>query len=175
MNDNIIYTSSSMEKNTPLLDKIIQLRGTSGQDAPLEGKGGKGGVPGCYGCDHVIYIDGPYSGNTSNKGDYSNYLLEEPTGSSSVAIACPSGKYKSTNRVGRGEVALIKPGSIAHPESCDLYAKRSISFDLQAAAAAVAATVAAIACGWWLAPLCICVSAIGVSAVAVGVVAAGKL
>lgn len=129
MNDNIIYTSSSMEKNTPLLDKIIQLRGTSGQDAPLEGKGGKGGVPGCYGCDHVIYIDGPYSGNTSNKGDYSNYLLEEPTGSSSVAIACPSGKYKSTNRVGRGEVALIKPGSIAHPESCDLYAKRPISFD----------------------------------------------
>lgn len=41
MNDNIIYTSSSMEKNTPLLDNIIQLRGTSGQDARWKAKEAK--------------------------------------------------------------------------------------------------------------------------------------
>ena len=139
-----------------------------------------GGKPGSYGCDHVIYIDGFYRAITNKKGDYSNYLLETPTGvNPAIKIDCSASKYKSTNRVSASDTdtqeVQIKEGSIANPGSCDLYAKRSASFDVQNGVATVFLAAAAITIFCvLLAPAIACAPAIGIAAVAQGIVVGGK-
>ncbi|CAF0718769.1 unnamed protein product [Brachionus calyciflorus] len=59
--------------------KVIGNQGTAGDNAEFKNVlGGQSGKAGTYGSDHVIYVDGLFSGRVNKKGDFSNYLLEKP-------------------------------------------------------------------------------------------------
>lgn len=90
--------------------KIAGQKGTDGPNANTEGvSGGKSGEPGSYGLDQVIYVD-TFFGRKRFKGDYSNYLLEEPYDKhNNLIMEYDKTKYKEKSIV-------------ADP---DLYAKRS--------------------------------------------------
>ncbi len=108
---------------------FIGNQGTAGKNSEWETvSGGKAGIPGTYGCDHVIYVDGLFSDRKNYKGDYSNYLRENPLVVNG-SLKCDSSKYKL-----RGII-----------EDPDAYAKRSKSYDVFSGATVTICAIALVA------------------------------